>query len=145
MKMKKQSQKNKKQQTHLSFRQKWAHNPELALMQTLDRDSSFQRWILDRNDFKDAEDAANQLKGYSRILDAGCGNGRVTALLASLLPEAKIVGIDIIDLDIPKKNTEQFPNVKFNYADQKSGQNTREKWENRNLCISKESSSQGVQ
>jgi len=117
MKMKKQSQKNKKQQTLRSFHEKWAQNPELALKQTLDSESSFQKWILDRNDFKDAEDAANQLKSYSRILDAGCGNGRVTALLASLLPEAKIVGIDIIDLDIPKNNTEQFPNVQFIYAD----------------------------
>ena len=117
MKMKKQSQKDKKQQTLQSFREKWAQNPDLALKQTLDSESSFQKWILERNGFKDAEDAANQLEGYSRILDAGCGNGRVTALLASLLPRAKILGIDIIDLDIPRRNTEQFPNVKFTNAD----------------------------
>jgi SAM-dependent methyltransferase len=117
MKMKKGTSKSMENQTRRSFREKWAQNPELALKQTLDRKSSFQKWILERNGFKDADDAAEQLKLYSRILDAGCGNGRVTALLAHLVPKAKVIGVDIIDLDIPRANTEQFTNVEIIAAD----------------------------
>ena len=57
---------------------------------------------------------ANQ---YRRILDAGCGNGRVTALLATLVQQAEIVGIDLVDLSAAKKNTSQFSNIMFLQAD----------------------------
>lgn len=34
------------------------------------------------------------LKGNESVLDIGCGNGRVTAELASLLPSGSVTGID---------------------------------------------------
>ena len=104
-------------QTHRSFQEKWAQNPKLGVKQTLDENSDFQKWILERNGFRDAHDAAEQLKIYSRILDGGCGNGRVTGLLAHLAPRAKVVGVEIIDLEIPRANTEEFTNVEIRAAD----------------------------
>jgi SAM-dependent methyltransferase len=107
-------QKNEKErQSYRSFCDKWTRNPRLGLKETLDERSNFQRWILGRNGFTDSKHAAYELKQYSRILDAGCGNGRVTALLALLAPTAKIIGVDIIDLEIAKKNTRQFSNIDF--------------------------------
>lgn len=35
-----------------------------------------------------------QLRGDERVLDAGCGSGRVTRLLAERLPEGQIVAVD---------------------------------------------------
>lgn len=118
MKMKKlKINESKSSQTRQTFSEKWSRNPEIAIKQTLDENSNFQQWILERNGFKDADDAAGRLKNCSRILDAGCGNGRVTALLAQLAPDANIVGIDIIDMSIPKKNNKQFKNVDLFSAD----------------------------
>ena len=34
------------------------------------------------------------LKGYERVLDLGCGNGKVTAEIAARVPEGTVVGID---------------------------------------------------
>jgi SAM-dependent methyltransferase len=105
------------EQTRYSFLEKWKNNPELGFRLTQAQDSNFQQWILNRNGCGDKEAFAKELSKYSRILDAGCGNGRVTALLASLAPHAQVIGVDITDLSIPRKNTREFPNVEYAYAD----------------------------
>ena len=104
-------------QTWRSFQDKWRRNPQLAVGRTLNGESEIQQWILRRNGFKNLEKAGDALCRFSRILDAGCGNGRITALLARLAPRAKIVGVDITDMDIPRQNTEHFSNVSFQHAD----------------------------
>lgn len=98
-------------QTRRSFSDKWSKNPSLAVSQTLDPKSPFQTWILERNGYRGFRDAARKLAGAGRILDAGCGNGRVTALLASLAPKAEVVGVDLVDLGPARRNTRQFPNI----------------------------------
>jgi len=114
---KKRERKDLKRQTQRSFSDKWTHNPTLALKQTLDEKSEIHKWILSRNGFRNAEDAWRHLRTYSRILDAGCGNGRVTALLATLCPQSRIVGVDIIDLAVARENTQPYPNVEMMSAD----------------------------
>lgn len=104
-------------QTRRSFSDKWGRNPELALEQTLDESSNFQRWILERNGFADADAAARQLRSHRRILDAGCGNGRTTALLARLAPSARVTGIDLVDLAPARRNAAGFANAEFVNAD----------------------------
>ena len=57
-----------------------------------------------------------RLKGVARILDAGCGNGRATALLASLAPDAGDVGVDLVDLGPARRNSAKFENVTYRSA-----------------------------
>ncbi|KQW22310.1 hypothetical protein ASC80_02640 [Afipia sp. Root123D2] len=100
-------------QTRQSFSDKWSKNPDLVFHQTLDPKSSFQAWILERNGWSSADVLKRHLKGHCRILDAGCGNGRVTALLASLAPSAQVVGIDQVDLTPARENNKPFTNTSF--------------------------------
>ncbi len=104
-------------QTRRSFQEKWAHHPDLAFRQTLERGSDVQQWILNRNGYADYDDAKARLAAYRKILDAGCGNGRVTALLSELAPAASIVGVDLGSLDAAKANTERCRNVTLKQAD----------------------------
>jgi SAM-dependent methyltransferase len=100
--------------TARSFRDKWEQNPTLALAQTLDERSEIFRWILGRNGFRDAVELRAFLAGKARVLDAGCGNGRVTALLRahSDAGATEIVGIDLVAADVARRNLAQLPNVK---------------------------------
>jgi len=101
--------------TARSFRDKWEQNPALALAQTLDERSEIYRWILGRNGFGDAAGLRAYLAGKARVLDAGCGNGRVTALLRSHSDptDTEIVGIDLVAADVARANLGQTPNVKL--------------------------------
>lgn len=91
--------------TATTFREKWAKNPDLAFSQTLDEGSEIFRWILGRNGFDGPRALAAYLAGRSRILDAGCGNGRVTALLRAHAPaEAEIVAFDLTAADVARAN-----------------------------------------
>ena len=69
--------------TARTFSDKWSRNPDLAFAQTVDPSAEISRWILTRNGFGSGEGLAAYLSNKRRILDAGCGNGRVTALTAS--------------------------------------------------------------
>jgi len=91
--------------TETSFRDKWENNQDLAFSETLREGSDIQTWILNRNGFKNCEDLKNFLLPKSRILDAGCGNGRVTALIGKLCADkTKVVGIDLVAAKIAEKN-----------------------------------------
>lgn len=74
-------------------------------------------WILQRNGFANADMLAEYLKDKRRVLDAGCGNGRVTALLRRYSPSStQIVGIDLISVEIARENLEACQlsaNVRF--------------------------------
>ena len=70
-----------------------------------------------------AEEALSSLdlKGTERILDLGCGNGRITAEIAAHLPLGTIVGVDS-SADMIASASNQFgpalrPNLRFQVAD----------------------------
>lgn len=61
------------------------------------------------------------LRGSEAVLDIGCGDGKVTALIASSLPEGSVTGIDssasMIALAKKKFPTSKYPNISFVQAD----------------------------
>ncbi|HQJ88870.1 MAG TPA: class I SAM-dependent methyltransferase [Methanoregulaceae archaeon] len=101
-----------------SFRDKWEKNPDLVFNETNNPDSEFFNWILRRNGFANIDELKNFLSDKKRILDAGCGNGRVTALLHTYSPPTtKIVGIDLVSADVARKNLENFSNISIKEMD----------------------------
>jgi SAM-dependent methyltransferase len=101
-------------QTARSFRDKWAHNPNLAFDETLREGSEIFTWLLTRNGFQTPDAFRAWLASRRRILDAGCGNGRVTALLRRYAPAAtEIVGIDLNAADVARANLEGQARVTF--------------------------------
>ena len=61
------------------------------------------------------------LRGDERVLDIGCGDGKITAQLASRLPKGKVLGIDLsrdmIDFARDKYPTETYSNLAFQWGD----------------------------
>lgn len=96
---------NERQQTYTSFFDKWHQNKKLAFSETLKEGSDIFNWILTRNGFSSAAEFSDFLGKKKRILDAGCGNGRVTALLRKYSSiDAKIVGIDLTAAEVAREN-----------------------------------------
>lgn len=92
-----------------TFKEKWEQNKTLAFKETIREGSEIFLWILQRNGFGGVIEWKEYLKGWKRILDAGCGNGRVTALLRQHAPSTtEIVGIDLISSDIARENLEVY-------------------------------------
>jgi SAM-dependent methyltransferase len=91
------------------------NNPDLAFSETLREGSDIFNWILNRNGFKDAKDWTEFLNKKTSILDAGCGNGRVTALMRMYSNPAttKITGIDLVAADIARTNLLDSENIQF--------------------------------
>jgi len=105
-------------QTRRSFREKWANSPDAAFASTLTEGSEIQNWILNRNGFSTLADLRAYLGSKKRILDAGCGNGRVTALLSSVAASgADVRGIDLNADQVAKANLTDVPNVSVSNAD----------------------------
>lgn len=70
-----------------------------------------------------AEEVISKIKieGDERVLDIGCGDGKVTAYIASLLPRGSVLGIDN-SLDMIRFAQSRFlqsawPNLSFRYGD----------------------------
>ncbi|CAN1593452.1 SmtA SAM-dependent methyltransferases [Candidatus Pelagibacterales bacterium] len=104
--------------TKKSFHDKWKKNSNSFFKETLDKNHNMQQWILNRNGFKTFAKFSAHLKNKRNILDAGCGNGRVTALLYDLAPlDCKIVGVDLVAADIAKKNFKDKKRVFFKARD----------------------------
>lgn len=105
--------------TKRSFADKWTQNTQLAFAETLRSDSEIHCWILQRNGFGDASELRRYLDGKARVLDAGCGNGRVTALLReySQPDTTKIVGIDLVAADVARANLAGMRGVTFQSRD----------------------------
>ncbi len=61
------------------------------------------------------------LKGNERLLDIGCGDGRVTAMIAKKLPQGSILGIDnsqaMVKLANHNHPPSRFPNLVFEKID----------------------------
>lgn len=105
--------------TKRSFTDKWSENPEGFFAETLREGSDTQTWILTRNGFDTPAALRKYLADKRRVLDAGCGNGRVTALLRRLSsPDAtEIVGIDLVAADIARRNLAGERNVRLESRD----------------------------
>lgn len=101
-------------QTHNSFSDKWKNNQVAFYADLLKEDSEITKWLLNRNGFQSFNDFGAFLSSKKRVLDAGCGNGRVTNLFATIAsPETQIVGIDFSSWEVAKENLEnKYPNVK---------------------------------
>ncbi len=98
--------------TSQSFRDKWERNQDHTFTETSRVGSDIYQWILTRNGFADNRALTRFLAGKSRILDAGCGNGRVTNLLQQYAPaSSRIVGIDLVAADVARANLAHLPNV----------------------------------
>lgn len=70
-----------------------------------------QRWVLDAQSARVAEIVAPHVRGS--LLDVGCGNGTVTALL----PAVHKVGIDVIDPPRPVVPVRRFDGVHIPFDD----------------------------
>jgi SAM-dependent methyltransferase len=59
------------------------------------------------------------LNGQKRVLDIGCGAGRLTGPVASVLTDAAITGVDLSagKLEYAKKHLRDLPNVELIHAD----------------------------
>lgn len=101
--------------TKQSFRDKWSKNSDCAFEQTITEGTDIFNWILTRNGFADSAQLKDFLCRKKRILDAGCGNGRVTALLRKYSDEAQtsVFGIDLVAADVARKNLQDYRNVEF--------------------------------
>lgn len=58
-----------------------------------------------------------QLSGCERILDLGCGDGALTAQLASRVPRGEVVGIDSAPSMIAAASRQTRPNLRFELLD----------------------------
>lgn len=101
--------------TAKSFSDKWHKNAGLAFTNTLDPNSDIFKWIIERNGFQNGQELKEFLSSKKRILDGGCGNGRVTALLREYSnPETtEVVGIDLTAADVAAENLKEYKNVNF--------------------------------
>jgi SAM-dependent methyltransferase len=104
--------------TARTFSDKWSRNPDLGFEQTVDENAAISRWILTRNGWDTGEGLAAYLSDRRRILDAGCGNGRVTALLQKhARADSEIVGVDLNAADVARGNLADLPNVTVHEGD----------------------------
>lgn len=105
-------------QTFTSFQDKWQQNRKLAFDETLREGADIQSWILTRNGFSSGQAMREFLSSKRRILDAGCGNGRVTALLHKFAPEtAALVGVDLTAADVARENLSDYARVSVHQGD----------------------------
>lgn len=107
-----------KDQTFSSFRDKWENNSQLAFSETLNEKSDIFGWIMTRNGFVNKEAFQTYLANKARVLDAGCGNGRVTALLHALSTvPTQIVGVDLTAAHVAAENLKNLDRVIIQQAD----------------------------
>lgn len=102
-------------QTHGSFKAKWENNQESFYSDLLNQGSEITQWVLKRNGFTSFTDFKAYLDTKSSILDAGCGNGRVTNLMAGLTSKP-ITGIDFSSYEVASRNLSSYSHVKVKQA-----------------------------
>jgi len=105
--------------TERSFRDKWEKNQNLAFAETLNEGHEINRWILERNGFASNAGLKAYLESKTRILDAGCGNGRVTALIreCSSPERTQIVAIDLVAAEVARRNLSAYRNIDVREGD----------------------------
>jgi SAM-dependent methyltransferase len=109
---------NKSTQTFTSFADKWQNNRDLAFSETLNEGSDIFQWILTRNGLSSVAGLRSWLSSRKRVLDAGCGNGRVTALLRTYSPaDTQVVGFDLTAADVARENLAGYAGVTVHSKD----------------------------
>lgn len=104
--------------TRYSFTQKWRRNPDLFHDVTMDPHSEVHQWLMRRNGWRGLDDMRAHLSSARRILDAGCGNGRVLRLLRAAAPSgATVVGFDVATADVARSHFEGAPGVEVHEGD----------------------------
>lgn len=104
--------------TARSFKDKWENNQDLAFKATLDPASDIHGWIMGRNGFANEASFSAHLAGRRRLLDAGCGNGRVTALLRRMAAaDAQVVGVDLVAAEVARSNLGGLPDLRIEQGD----------------------------
>ena len=72
----------------------------------------------------DEELAALDLEGGERVLDVGCGDGKITAAIAGRVPRGSVVGVDpsqhMIDFARSRFGAAEAPNLCFEVGDARS-------------------------
>ena len=62
-----------------------------------------------------------KLEGSEDVLDVGCGDGKVTAQIASLVPRGSVIGVDaslqMVEFASAHFGPDRLPNLKFQVAD----------------------------
>ncbi len=83
--------------------------------QRYDRVDSLQKWIADKHLAK------LELAGTERVLDIGCGEGKISAEVAQRLPKGSVLGIDpstrMIAFARSHFTKDQCPNLEFEIGD----------------------------
>jgi trans-aconitate methyltransferase len=76
-----------------------------------------------QNQFQWAKELIPKLKlqGNEKLLDIGCGDGKITAELARCLPDGRVVGVDssekMINLAKSSFPSKDYPNLSFQFMD----------------------------
>lgn len=77
--------------------------------------SALQAWLADKSL------AALALRGDERVLDVGCGDGRISAAIAARLPDGQVLGVDasqqMVDFAAAAFPAAAHPNLRFAVAD----------------------------
>ena len=107
---------NTTQQTQRSFADKWVNNMHLGYQDILNEDSEITAWVLKRNGWQNFTELSNFLNSRLKILDAGCGNGRITFLFSELSKSNSITGIDI-NPQVAKINLQDVANIEIRHHD----------------------------
>lgn len=104
--------------TEKTFSDKWNNNKNLFLDNILDDTTDIHNWIMTRNGWKNQSHMAEVLSQSKRVLDAGCGNGRVTKLIRNnTSKDIEVVGIDLVAHKVAEENLKTEENVSFYQKD----------------------------
>lgn len=63
---------------------------------------------------------ALHVKSSARVLDVGCGDGRITAEIARRVPQGSVVGVDASSNMVELASQKAVPNLRFEVADARS-------------------------
>ena len=104
------------------FAEKWNRWSKLLFEEESARNSGILDWVLRRNGWSSTAQLREFLENRSSILDAGCGNGRITKILAeNAIPKGEVFGWDI-NPTVAAGNLADKENVTVQMVDLSSGE-----------------------
>jgi SAM-dependent methyltransferase len=104
MKQEEESASAAKQTAH-SFSSKWHETSGYQIGGKDAFDAETLNWIVGRNGFETLDALGSYLGKHQRILDAGCGNGRILGLLRDVVPDTtELYGLDFAAAAVAREN-----------------------------------------